>query len=226
MTRDFVLFGLQVKGATWWTPEGPDSNVTDRMNHPAVHVSWEDAEAYCKWAGKRLPTEAEWEFSCRAGKEDRLFPWGNNWMPGGKARANIWTGDFPRHNDASDGYAGTAPVDEFPPNDFGLYSMVGNTWEWTADNWTIRHDPLRVHKDPKGPSEGSGKGKVDGKTKTKKGGSFMCTLGYCYRYRCAARSQNTRDSSAHNLGFRCAADLDKLPAQQLLPEARVHSVEL
>ena len=109
-----------------------------RLSHPAVHVSWNDAVAYCEWAGKRLPTEAEWEFACRAGKEDRLFPWGNKWMPKGEPWANIWTGKFPEENDAQDGYAATNPIDEFPANAFGLKNMIGNVWEWTSDWWTIR----------------------------------------------------------------------------------------
>ena len=197
---------LPVKGADWRHPEGPDSTIEGKMDHPVLHVSWNDAKAYCEWAGKRLPTEAEWEFACRAGKEDRLFPWGNNWTPRGQTMGNIWTGKFPEENDGKDGYKTTAPVTSFEPNAYGLYNMVGNAWEWTADWWTIRHSPLVVHKDPQGPEK-------PGKTndKVKKGGSFMCTKDYCYRYRCAARSQNTPDSSAQNLGFRCAADKAKLP---------------
>ena len=196
---------LPVKGADWQHPEGPDSNIDHRSDHPVLHVSWNDAVAFCKWAGgKRLPTEAEWEYACRAGKEDRLFPWGNKWKPNDQVRANIWTGTFPTENDEEgDGYAITAPVDEFPPNAFGLYNMVGNVWEWTSDWWTIRHNALIIHRDPSGPEAGQ--------DKVKKGGSFMCHKDYCYRYRCAARSQNTPDSSAHNLGFRCAKSLKEMP---------------
>jgi sulfatase modifying factor 1 len=175
---------LPVDGATWRRPEGIGSDIQDRGDHPVVHVSWHDAVAYCGWAGKRLPTEAEWEASCRAGKEDRLFPWGNKWVPGGEHRANIWQGEFPASNSAEDGWAGAGPVTAFPATAFGHKNMIGNVWEWVEDWW------------------------VEGKQaeKTKKGGSFMCHKSYCYRYRCAARSQNTPDSSAHNLGFRCAAD--------------------
>jgi len=178
---------LPVDGADWRHPEGPDSNIQARGDHPVVHVSWNDAVAYCAWMGKRLPTEEEWEMACRAGKEDRLFPWGNKWMPGGKFFANIWTGEFPKTNTGEDGWKGTCPVTEFPATKFGHKNMIGNVWEWTADWWTAE--------------------KVD---KVKKGGSFMCHKDYCYRYRCAARSQNTPDSSAYNLGFRCAKDGDGL----------------
>ena len=192
---------LPVNGANWKQPEGSDSNIQDRMEHPVLHVSWNDAVAYCKWSGKRLPTEAEWEYACRAGKEDRLFPWGNKWMPNDNFRGNIWTGEFPSQNDGVDGFKSTCPVETFPPNAFGLYNMVGNAWEWTADWFTIRHNALMMHQDPAGPTSG--------KDKVKKGGSFMCHKDYCYRYRCAARSQNTPDTSAHNLGFRCAKDVKK-----------------
>lgn len=186
---------LPVEGASWRNPEGEGTMVEDRMDHPVVHVSWNDAVTFCQWAGKRLPTEAEWEYAARAGLKDRLFPWGNNPMPRGQHWMNVWQGDFPTENTGDDGYIGTAPVHTFPPNKFGLYNMAGNVWEWTSDWWTTRHTP-EFRKDPRGPPAG--------KEKVKKGGSYMCTPQYCYRYRCAARSQNTPDSSASNLGFRCA----------------------
>ncbi|KAG7494668.1 hypothetical protein JOB18_035374 [Solea senegalensis] len=187
---------LPVKGANWRQPEGIDSNNADRLDHPVVHVSWADAVAYCSWANKRLPTEAEWEYACRSGLKDRLYPWGNKLNPKGQHYANLWQGDFPNHNTGEDGYVKTSPVMSFPANGFGLYDMVGNAWEWTADWWAVHHTTERQH-NPTGPPSG--------KDRVKKGGSYMCHKSHCYRYRCAARSQNTPDSSASNLGFRCVS---------------------
>ena len=189
---------LPVKGASWIHPEGKGSSISKRGDHPVVHVSWNDAVAFCSWAGKRLPTEAEWEYAARGGLEGRLFPWGNNPLPSGKHRMNIWQGEFPVNNTAEDGFIGTAPVDTYPPNKYGLYNMVGNVWEWVSDWWAVRHTKDFV-KDLQGPSQGT--------EKVKRGGSYICHPDYCYRYRCAARSQNTPDSSASNLGFRCAKSL-------------------
>ncbi|KAL6111575.1 sumf1 [Pungitius sinensis] len=187
---------LPVKGANWKCPNGPDSDITDILDHPVLHVSWADAVAFCSWANGRLPTEAEWEYACRGGLEDRLYPWGNKLNPKGQHYANLWQGDFPNHNSAEDGYIKTSPVKSFPSNAFGLYDMAGNAWEWTADWWTVHHTTER-QRNPTGPPSGT--------DKVKKGGSYMCHKSYCYRYRCAARSQNTPDSAASNLGFRCVA---------------------
>ncbi|KAG8189550.1 hypothetical protein JTE90_008510 [Oedothorax gibbosus] len=189
---------LPVKGADWRHPEGVDSNIEERMDHPVIHVSWNDAVAYCKWKNMRLPTEAEWEYACRSGLNDRLFPWGNKQMPQDKHYMNIWQGQFPGNNTAEDGFVSTAPVTSFPATSLGLKNIVGNVWEWTSDWWSVQHTEAKQH-NPQGPSSGS--------DKVKKGGSYMCHKSYCYRFRCAARSQNTPDTSAGNLGFRCAASV-------------------
>ncbi|XP_051166382.1 formylglycine-generating enzyme [Leptopilina boulardi] len=186
---------LPVKGASWLHPEGKDSNISDRLDHPVVHVSWHDASAYCKWVGKRLPTEAEWEVTCRGGLKDRLYPWGNKLTPNNEHRANIWQGEFPDINTGEDGFIGTSPVTNFPPNKYGVFNIAGNVWEWTSDWWQIDHSKNDI-KNPTGADNA-----LD---KVKKGGSYLCHKSYCYRYRCAARSQNTPDTSAGNVGFRCA----------------------
>ncbi|XP_039259204.2 formylglycine-generating enzyme-like [Styela clava] len=205
---------LPVDKASWRYPEGLDSDIRKRMDHPVVHVSWNDATAYCKWAEKRLPTEAEWEKAARGGLKDRLFPWGNKPNPKDQHRMNIWQGEFPKTNTEEDGYSSTAPVLTYEPNKYQLYNMVGNVWEWVQDWWTIDHSANPVE-NPSGPKTGT--------DKVKKGGSYLCHKDYCYRYRCAARSQNTPDSSASNLGFRCAAD--KLP-KYLQPEEISKHTEL
>ena len=186
---------LPVKQAFWRQPEGKDSKIAERGDHPVVHISWNDASAYCQWKDSRLPTEAEWEYAARGGLEGRLFPWGNSPTPKGKHWMNIWQGEFPFNNSLDDGYFGTAPIDSYHPNKFGLFNMAGNVWEWVSDWWTTRHS-RELSKDPQGPSSGT--------DKVKKGGSYMCHKEYCYRYRCSARSMNTPDSSSSNLGFRCA----------------------
>jgi formylglycine-generating enzyme required for sulfatase activity len=186
----------KVKHAMWNAPEGPGSDITMRMNHPVVHVSWNDAQAYCEWAGCRLPTEAEWEYAARGGLEQKLYPWGDELCPNGQHRCNIWQGRFPTLDTAEDGYAGTCPVDAFPPNGYGLYSLTGNTWEWCADWFDPVYHRTASRFNPKGPPRGV--------ARVMKGGSFLCHDSYCNRYRVAARSSNSPDSSTSNMSFRCA----------------------
>jgi formylglycine-generating enzyme required for sulfatase activity len=185
----------KVLGADWRHPEGPGSHIETRPNHPVVHVSWNDAAAYAAWAGKSLPTEAQWEYAARGGLVQKLYPWGDELTPGGKHLCNIWQGEFPRIDTAEDGFAGACPVDSFPPNAFGLYSITGNVWEWCADWFNTAFDD-KPQRNPAGP--------LHGDAKVMKGGSFLCHASYCNRYRVAARTSNTPDSAASNIGFRCA----------------------
>jgi len=186
----------KVPGAQWDAPEGPGSDVKKREDYPVVHVSWNDAQAFCAWSGQRLPTEAEWEYAARGGLEQKLYPWGDKLRPGGEHRCNIWQGEFPKKDTGDDGYAGTCPVEALPPNGFGLYSITGNAWEWCADWFDAAFHRTADQTNPRGPA--TGKGRV------MKGGSFLCHKSYCNRYRVGARTANTPDSSTANIGFRCA----------------------
>ena len=191
-----------VHGATWTAPTGPGSSIEGIEDHPVVHVSWNDAQAYARWAGLRLPTEAEWEYASRGGLDQAAFPWGDELEPGGEHRCNIWQGDFPTHNLGSDGYLGTAPADAFPPNGHGLYNTAGNVWEWCADRWSPDwhvEECAATRVNPVGPPTGT--------ARVIRGGSYLCHRSYCTRYRVAARTANTPDSTTGHMGFRCAADL-------------------
>jgi formylglycine-generating enzyme required for sulfatase activity len=190
---------IGIEGADWRHPEGPGSSIATRQNHPAVHISWNDATAYCEWRGVRLPTEAEWEFAARGGLVQKRFPWGDELTPRGRHRCNIWQGTFPGLNTGEDGYVGTAPVKAYPPNGFGLYNVSGNVWEWCSDWFTPDFQCESSRVNPTGP--------MSGHARVIRGGSFMCHASYCNRYRVGARSSNTPDSSTGNLGLRCASDL-------------------
>jgi formylglycine-generating enzyme len=188
----------KVEAADWRHPEGPASSIAERLDHPVVHVSWNDADTYCSWAGARLPHEAEWEFAAGGGLEGKPYPWGEDLEPGGEHRMNVWQGDFPILNSSADGFEGTAPVTSFPPNGNGLYNMTGNVWEWTADWFHPSFRQRDRRRDPVGPGHGT--------SRVQKGGSYLCHHSYCRRYRVAARQGSTPDSSTGNVGFRCARD--------------------
>jgi len=188
----------QVYGADWTRPEGPQSDLATRDEHPVVHVSWDDAVAYCSWAGARLPTEAEWEYAARGGLERARFPWGDELEPGGEHRMNVWQGDFPASNACADGWYGTAPVGTYTPNGYGLHETTGNVWEWCSDWFAADAYAAGDAENPIGPTSGT--------HRVMRGGSYLCHASYCNRYRVGARSGNTPDTSTGNLGFRVAAN--------------------
>jgi formylglycine-generating enzyme required for sulfatase activity len=188
----------QVEGASWRRPEGPPSVVDDRADHPVVHVSWNDAVAYCAWSGTRLPTEAEWELAARGGTAGAAFPWGDDLEPDGEHRMNVFQGTFPGENTAADGYLGTAPVDAFAANGYGLHNVTGNVWEWCADWFDAGYYRASPRVNPDGPQRGD--------RRVQRGGSYLCHMSYCRRYRVSARFASEPDSSTGNVGFRVAAE--------------------
>jgi formylglycine-generating enzyme required for sulfatase activity len=208
--RDPYQWWAYIPGADWRHPEGPESAIDGRESHPVVHVGYADAEAYAKWAGKSLPTEAEWEFAARGGLDGKPYAWGDELSPDGRMMANTWQGEFPLVNLATDGFEGTSPVGAFPANGYGLHDMIGNVWEWTTDWYEDRHAPSEDCCGSSNPRGGRRDRSFDPRTpqatiprKVMKGGSYLCAPNYCRRYRPAARMAQAIDTATCHLGFRC-----------------------
>lgn len=195
-----------VNYANWQKPEGVGSTIKDRLNQPVVHVSYEDAAAYAAWAGKRLPTEAEWEFAARGGKKYNDYYWGTELKPGGKWIANIFQGSFPEGNTKEDGYAGVAPIKQFEADNYGLYDMNGNVWEWCSDFYRPDYYKASPEDNPKGPADSFDSDEPGAVKRVQRGGSFLCSDEYCIRYKAGSRGKGEISSASNNLGFRCVKD--------------------
>lgn len=208
--NNYYQWWAWVTGADWKHPKGPGSSIEGMDNYPVVHIAAEDADAYAKWAGKRLPTEAEWEYAARGGVNGKPFAWGDELRPSGKYLANFFQGDFPYHMTADDGYAGPAPVKSYPPNNYGLYDMIGNVWEWTADWYRVdtyeQLSSISVCRNPTGPEASYDPDEPNTPKRVIKGGSYLCSQQYCSNYRPSARMASAIDSGQEHLGFRCVSD--------------------
>jgi len=207
--RNHFNWWTYIPGANWRNPEGPQSSIENRAHHPVVHIAYQDAEAYANWVGKELPTEAEWEFAARGGLDGATYAWGEEFTPGGKSMANTWQGEFPWQNLCADGYAGTAPVGQFPPNGYGLFDMIGNVWEWTTDWYAARHPVTKPCCGVANTKGGDREQSYDPQMpeikiprRVIKGGSFLCAPNYCRRYRPAARMAQPIDTAACHVGLR------------------------
>jgi len=208
--RDYSQWWTWTEGANWRQPHGPGSNIEGKEDHPVVHISYFDAQAYCKWAGKRLPSEAEWEWAARGGLENQIYPWGNEPVNSGKVKANTWQGNFPNKNTVRDKFYYSAPVKSFAPNGYGLYDMAGNVWEWCSDLYNNQYyetvnRPAGVN-NPKGPAKSFDPDEPYAVKRTIRGGSFLCHDSYCSGYRVARRMKTTEDSGMEHLGFRTVKD--------------------
>jgi formylglycine-generating enzyme required for sulfatase activity len=196
----------KVAWASWRHPEGPGSHWQGREKHPVVHICYDDAAAYAAWAGKRLPTEAEWEFAARGGLDRKKYTWGDELTPAGKAMANTWQGEFPHRNTVDDGFAGVAPVGSFPPNGFGLFDMSGNVWEWCADWYQPKYTDIFAARNPRGPAESFDPAEPGVPKRVQRGGSYLCCDNYCSRYMAGGRGKSDPESSTNHIGFRCVKD--------------------
>jgi formylglycine-generating enzyme required for sulfatase activity len=214
-----------VPGANWRHPEGPNSNIHGRINHPVVHIAYEDAMAYCKWAGKRLPTEAEFEFASRGALDRKRYAWGDEFMPAGRHMANTFQGHFPDTNTANDGYRATAPVGSFPANGYALFDMAGNVWEWTSDWYRADYYQAlaatgEIAINPKGPADSFDPNEPGVRKRVQRGGSFLCTDQYCARYIAGGRGKGELDTGTNHLGFRCVRDDRTAPNQSAVASGR------
>jgi formylglycine-generating enzyme required for sulfatase activity len=208
--QDYSQWWQWIHGASWKHPKGVGSNIIGKEKYPVVHISWDDASAYCKWAGKRLPTEAEWEYAARGGIAKSIYSWGNTKVDSGIAKCNYWQGSFPYRNDTTDGFYGAAPVKSFAPNGYGLYDMAGNVWEWCSDLYNDKYyqtfAKAKVANNPQGPSKSFDPDEPTVPKRVMRGGSFLCNESYCSGYRVAARMKSSADSGMEHLGFRCVSN--------------------